>query len=162
MRLQVGVIGPGGEVDGQEMLIAGRVGRLLAERSVVVMTGGLDGVMAAAAEGAAGAGGVVVGVLPGVSHSGGSSDLTVALPTGLGQLRNGLLVGSCHAVISVGGSWGTLSEIAIAMRTGVPVVSIGGWQVSDASGTEQYLVRAADAEQAVDLALDQAARRISP
>jgi uncharacterized protein (TIGR00725 family) len=58
----------------------------------------------------------------------------VVLPTGLGELRNALLVRAADAVIAVGGSWGTLSEIALARRTGVPVVCLGGWQVRDAAG----------------------------
>jgi uncharacterized protein (TIGR00725 family) len=162
MRYSVGVVGPGAGADDEARRVAHDVGLLLAERGVVVVTGGLDGVMAAAAEGAQAAGGVVVGLLPGTAHSDGNVHLTVALPTGLGELRNGVVVSSSHALICVGGSWGTLSEVALAMRTGIPVVSIAGWHVTDAQGTEQPLLRATTAAQAVDLALQHAAERVSP
>ena len=83
--------------------------------------------MAAATEGAAAAGGVTVALQPGTERE--PSAATVVLPTGLGELRNGLLVRCADTVIAIGGSWGTLSEVALAMRTGVPVVAIGGWAV---------------------------------
>ncbi len=106
---------------------AREVGRLLAERGAVVLCGGGTGVMGAAAEGAAGAGGVTIGLLPGPDRSEAHPALTYALPTGLGELRNGLLVRAADVVVAVGGSWGTLSEIALAVRTGRPVVSLLGW-----------------------------------
>ena len=80
------------------------------------------------------AGGVVVGLLPGTDRSAANPYVTVAIPTGLGELRNALLVRSSDVVVSVGGSWGTLSEVALAVRTGVPVVAIGGWTLTTAEG----------------------------
>ena len=106
---------------------AREVGRLLARRGAVVLCGGGTGVMGAAAEGATEAGGVTIGLLPGHDRSQAHPALTYALPTGLGELRNGLLVRATDAVVAVGGSWGTLSEIALAVRTGHPVVSFLGW-----------------------------------
>lgn len=106
---------------------AHEVGRLVALAGAVVVTGGLGGVMAAASRGAVEAGGLTVGLLPGTDRHAGNPYLSVALPTGLGELRNGLIVRAADAVIAVGGSWGTLSEIALAVRTGVPVVILGGW-----------------------------------
>jgi hypothetical protein len=123
------------------MTAAREVGRLLAEAGAIVLTGGLGGVMAAATEGAAAAGGLTVALLPGTDRSG--SPATVVIPTGLGELRNGLLVRAADEVIAVGGSWGTLNEIAFAMRTGVPVVCLGGWDVRDAVG-EKVKLRSAD------------------
>lgn len=80
-------------------------------------------------------GGLVVGVLSGSERAEAHPDLTVAIATGLGQARNAVLVGSADAVIVIGGSWGTLSEIAHAMRRGtVPVIGLGGWRLSDAAG----------------------------
>jgi uncharacterized protein (TIGR00725 family) len=90
--------------------------------------------MAAVTRGAREAGGVVVGLLPGTDRHDGDPHLTVALATGLGELRNGLLVRAADVVVAVGGSWGTLSEVALAIRTGVPVVSVGGWTVATADG----------------------------
>ncbi|RSN40371.1 TIGR00725 family protein [Actinomadura sp. WAC 06369] len=114
---------------------ARELGRLLAARGAVVVCGGHGGVMAAVAAGARDAGGTVVGVLPGDDRTGADPHLTVALPTGLGQARNALIVNAADAVLAVGGSWGTLSEIALAVRRGrAPVVQLGGWRVHDEHG----------------------------
>lgn len=102
-------------------------GRLLAQRNVVVVCGGGTGVMAAVADGVASAGGTCLGILPGEDRSQAHRSLNVAIPTGLGELRNGLIVRSADGVLAIGGSWGTLSEIALAMRTNLPVVSLAGW-----------------------------------
>jgi uncharacterized protein (TIGR00725 family) len=150
----VAVIGPGGHVTDEETDSAVEVGRLLAERGAILVCGGLGGVMAAACEGASGRGGLTVGLLPGSSRADGNPYLSVVLPTGMRELRNGLIVSVSDAVISVGGSWGTLSEIALAMRTGKPTIVIGGWNVEDLRrGPPGDLVRAASAEEAVDWAL---------
>ena len=114
--------------------VAERLGRALAERGDVVLCGGGDGVMAAAARGATQAGGVVVGILPGNDRHAANPWVTIALATGLGELRNGLIVRAADAVVAVGGSWGTLSEVALATRTGVPVVSLDGWSPARAGG----------------------------
>jgi uncharacterized protein (TIGR00725 family) len=100
-------------------------GRLLAERGWLVLTGGLGGVMAAAAAGVDAAGGTAVAILPGVDRADASPGHAVVLPTGMGEMRNALLVRAADAVLAIGGSWGTLSEVALAARTGVPVVTIG-------------------------------------
>jgi uncharacterized protein (TIGR00725 family) len=90
--------------------------------------------MGAVTEGARAAGGTVVGVLSGADRTDAHPDLSASVATGMGQARNAVIVGSADAVIVVGGSWGTLSELAHAMRGGVPVVRLGGWQVHDAAG----------------------------
>jgi hypothetical protein len=91
--------------------------------------------MGAVTEGARSAGGMVVGVLSGGERAEAHPDLTAAIATGMGQARNAVLVGSADAVIVIGGSWGTLSELAHAMRRGaVPVVQLGGWRLRDADG----------------------------
>jgi uncharacterized protein (TIGR00725 family) len=124
----VAVVGPS-EASANELADAEALGRGLAERGHVVLCGGHGGVMEAVARGAAGAGGVVVGVLPGTDRAEANAHVSIAIPTGLGQLRNGLLVRSGDVVVSVGGSWGTLSEVAMAVRTGVPVVALRGWSL---------------------------------
>jgi uncharacterized protein (TIGR00725 family) len=151
--LYVAVVGPGDAATPAECRIAAEVGRRLAEAGVIVVTGGGPGVMAAAGEGAVEADGLVVGILPGDDRSAASGRLTVAIPTGLGELRNGLVVRSADAVIVVGGSWGTTSEVALAMRTGVPVVAIGAWRFVDAEGNELELPRADTAASAVTAAI---------
>ncbi|TQM69287.1 hypothetical protein FHX41_2979 [Actinomadura hallensis] len=132
--VQVAVCGPA-ECTEAEWDHAHETGRLLAGHGAVVVCGGLGGVMAAAAAGARSAGGVTVGILPAADRTAAGPDLTVVLPTGLGQARNNVIVNAADAVIAVGGSWGTLSEVALAMRRGtVPVVQIGGWHVHDRDG----------------------------
>lgn len=123
----VAVIGPGSGAAPDELEHAERLGELLALDGAIVVTGGMAGVMRAAARGAHRGGGISVGLLPGGERSSGSPSHTVLLPTGLGELRNGLVVRAADVVVAVGGSWGTLSEIALAVRTGVPVVTLGGW-----------------------------------
>ncbi|QKW36385.1 TIGR00725 family protein [Actinomadura sp. NAK00032] len=150
MAVQVAVCGPG-ECTEREWDLAYETGRLLAARGAVVVCGGLGGVMAAAAAGARAGGGITVGVLPAADRAAAGPDLTVAVPTGLGQARNSVVVNAADAVIAVGGSWGTLSEIALAMRAGrVPVVQLGGWRVHDGDGRPAGgIVHAADPAAAV-------------
>lgn len=136
----VAVVGPGESASADDIATAREVGRLLAGAGAIVLTGGRGGVMAAATEGANAAGGVTVALLPGTDRC--VSSATVVIPTGLGELRNGLLIRAADAVIAVGGSWGTLSEIALARRTGVPVVCLGGWHVRDAAGARLEMRRA--------------------
>lgn len=126
----VAVVGP--SVPGDPGLLdqASAAGRLLAGHGWVVVTGGLGGVMAAAAAGVAEAGGTAVALLPGSDRGAASPGHTVAIPTGLGEMRNALLVRSVDAVLALGGSWGTLSEVALAARTGVPVFSVAGWDLT--------------------------------
>lgn len=121
----VGVVGPGDGATAEQVGLARDVGRALGRRGSVVVTGGLDGVMAGAAQGCHEAGGVSVGLLPGRDRDAAGAHHTVVLPTGLGELRNGLLVRVSDVVLAVGSSWGTLSEVALACRTGVPVVLLG-------------------------------------
>ncbi len=155
--IYVAVVGPGTDVaTTADTGLARTVGGLLAERNAIVVCGGLGGVMAAACEGAADRGGLTVGFLPGSDRADGNPYLSVALATGMGELRNGLVVGVCDAVIAIGGSWGTLSEIALAMRAGKPTVLIGGWTVDDpVQGRAVGLHRVSSAEQAVTEAVQQ-------
>jgi uncharacterized protein (TIGR00725 family) len=142
----VAVIGPGDASD-EEAARAEAVGRLLGEAGAVVVCGGLGGVMEAAARGATGAGGTVVGLLPGSDRAAANPHVTVAITTGLGEMRNPLVVRAADAVVAVGGAYGTLSEIAFALRTGKPVVGLGTWVLDD-------VVDAPDPESAVALALE--------
>jgi uncharacterized protein (TIGR00725 family) len=150
----VAVCGPG-EAAAEEERLAEEVGRLLAERGAVVLCGGLGGVMAAAARGAAAAGGLCVGLLPGEDPEAAAPEVGLALPTGLGELRNGLLVRACAGVVAIGGAYGTLSEIAFALRLGRPVVGVRTWELRrDGSGVPDPGVRPAEsAAEAVDAVL---------
>jgi uncharacterized protein (TIGR00725 family) len=131
------------------------VGQLLAERGAVIICGGGRGVMAAVAAGARSKDGLVVGIRPNDSREGASPDLSVTIVTNLGEARNAVIVWSADAVIIIGGSWGTLSEAALAKRRGgVPVVSIGGWRLIDAQGnTVDGIENVNSPDDAVDQAL---------
>lgn len=146
----VAVVGPADAARESDLGHATDVGRLLAEAGAVVLTGGHHGVMRAAAAGATTAGGVAIGLLPGLDRGAGAPEHTYLLPTGLGELRNGLLVRAADAVVAVGCSWGTLSEIALARRTGVPLVLVDPWELPDDVGTV-----VADARAAVDAVIVQ-------
>jgi uncharacterized protein (TIGR00725 family) len=152
--MYVAVIGPGRDASADTVRDAYQVGRLLAERGCTVITGGLGGVMGEVARGCRDAGGQCVGLLAGADRDAGSEHLSIALPTGLGEMRNALLVRCADAVIAVGGSWGTLSELALAERTGVPCVSLGGWQVRDAGGNPVSTATASTPPEAVALLLE--------
>ena len=142
----VAVVGPGAEAREVDLERAREVGRLLAERGALVLTGGLGGVMAAAAEGAAAAGGTTVALLPGSDRAEAGAPHTVVLPTGLGELRNGLLVRAADAVVAVGCSWGTLSEVALARRTDVPLVLLDPWPLPEDVGPVVHDAAAAVAQ----------------
>jgi uncharacterized protein (TIGR00725 family) len=124
---------PGGAslLPAEVVAAAEEVGAELARQGAYLVCGGLGGVMEATCRGAARHGGQTIGLLPGRDRSAGNPHLSVILPTGLGELRNGLVVAVSDAVIAVGGSWGTLSEIALAVRTGKPTVVLGplSWQI---------------------------------
>jgi uncharacterized protein (TIGR00725 family) len=132
--MQVAVCGPN-SCTAAEAAWAGEVGALLAARGVTVICGGGDGVMAAVAAGARSQGGLVIGVRADDTRSGASPDLSAVLVTNMGQARNAIIVWSADAVIVIGGSWGTLSELALAKRRGsIPVVCLAGWRILDQSG----------------------------
>jgi uncharacterized protein (TIGR00725 family) len=105
------------------------VGRLLGAAGAVIVCGGRGGVMAAASRGAASAGGSVVGMLPGDDRSDANEWVSIAIPTGLGELRNGLIVRSVDAMVAVGGSYGTLSEVALGLQAGLKVFGLHTWDI---------------------------------
>jgi len=148
----VAVCGPSVATE-QEAAWAEEVGRRLAESGAVVVCGGLGGVMDAVARGAAAAGGMVIGILPGETRSGASLHLTVAIPTGLGEARNALIARSADAVIAIGGEWGTLSEIALARKMGKPVIGLATWELAKGAAPIEDVARAGTPDQAVALAL---------
>lgn len=158
MRLYIGVIGAG-ECDPEEERLAYEVGREIARRQAVLVCGGLGGVMAAASRGAAEAGGLVVGILPGVRREDGNPYLTVALPTGLGEARNALVVRASDAVIAVAGGYGTLSEIGLALKVGIPVVGLDTWEIRRRGNPDAGITVARDPAEAVEMALRRAAVR---
>jgi uncharacterized protein (TIGR00725 family) len=143
----VAVVGPG-EATPEEIATAEEVGHLLAERGAVLVCGGLGGVMEAACRGAKEGGGRTVGILPGSDRATANPHVDVAIATGLGEARNALVVRAADVLIAVGGAYGTLSEIALALKTGTPVVGIRSWELAG-----RPLMEARDAREAVELAL---------
>ncbi|MFE3230001.1 dethiobiotin synthetase [Nocardia sp. NPDC059228] len=151
--LQIAVCGPSTCTD-TESAAAREVGRLLAAAGATVLCGGGSGVMAAVAEGASGAGGLVLGIRPGTDRDAVCPGLSAAIYTNMGEARNAILVASADAVIVIGGSWGTLCELALANHRDIPVVSLRGWQVRDADGhAVDASIPALDPSHAVALAL---------
>jgi uncharacterized protein (TIGR00725 family) len=128
----VAVIGPGDE----PTVAAADVGRLIAERGAVLVCGGRGGAMEAACRGAKEAGGLTVGILPGSDRSEANPFVDVVLPTGLGEARNALVVGAADAVIAIGGGYGTLSEIALALKAGKRVIGLETWEIEGVVAAE--------------------------
>lgn len=142
----VAVVGAGGTVAAELLALAEAVGGELARRGAVVVTGGLGGVMEAVCRGARAAGGTTLGILPGTDRAEANAFVDVAVTTGMGELRNGLVVRCADALVAVGGEYGTLSEIALALKAGKPVAGLGTWQIDGVRA-------AADPREAVALVL---------
>ncbi len=146
-RPLIGVIGAGDPDPGLEAT-AERVGALVAASGCALVTGGLGGVMRAASKGARDAGGTTVGILPGTDPASANEFVDVALPTGLGEMRNLLVVRASTVLIAVGGGLGTLSEIALALKSGKTVIGLGTWDLAEG------VHAVSTPEEAVELALE--------
>jgi uncharacterized protein (TIGR00725 family) len=144
----VAVVGAGRATDEQELL-AEEVGRRLGQAGAVLVCGGRGGVMEAACRGAKAGGGTTVGILPGSDRAEANEFVDVAVATGLGEARNALVVRAADVVIAVAGEYGTLSEIALALKTGTPVVGLDTWDIDG-------IVTASGPAEAVGLALERA------
>jgi uncharacterized protein (TIGR00725 family) len=145
--IHVAVVGPG-EASEDQTVAAEQVGRLIAERGATLVCGGLGGVMEAACRGALAAGGATVGLLPGTDRAAANPFVELALPTGLGEGRNALVVRAADSVVAIGGGYGTLSEIALALRAGKPVIGLDTWDIDGvqvADGPEAAVIAAFDA-----------------
>lgn len=149
--LHIGVIGPG-ECSHETVLLAEEVGREIARCSALLICGGLGGVMAAAARGASEEGGTTLGILPGTLMEDANPHITIPIVTGLGHARNVLVVRSSHALIAIEGGYGTLSELAIALKVGIPVIGLHTWNVSS------KIIEATTPQEAVRLAMSAGAR----
>jgi uncharacterized protein (TIGR00725 family) len=124
----VAVVGSG-VATGELCEKAREVGRLVAERGGTLVCGGLSGVMEAAARGATEAGGTAIGILPDEDRRRANEHLTYSVPTGTGHARNLAVVCSGDVVIAIGGEYGTLSEIGLALKIGRPVVTLMSWDL---------------------------------
>lgn len=157
-RPRIGVVG---ERDAPNDLLeaAEEIGREIARRGGIIICGGMEGVMEAAARGAVGEGGTVVGILPGPTAEGGNAYVTIPIVTGMGEGRNVIIARTAEAVIAVGGAYGTLSEIAYALKLGVPVIGFHTWELRRTGLVIDPIRRAATALEAVDAAWAAAANR---
>jgi len=157
-RPHVAVVGSGAAGE-EELELATRVGSALAEGGAVVVCGGLGGVMAAAAAGAGRSGGTSIGIVPGPDRRQANQFVDVALATGMGEGRNMLVVRNADALVAVGGEFGTLSEVALALQAGIPVVGLGTWELSKGGRPVEAVLVAATPEEAAAMALREAGRR---
>jgi uncharacterized protein (TIGR00725 family) len=141
----VAVVGSG-EATAAQLALAEEVGAQLVDLGAAVVTGGLGGVMEAACRGAKSRLGLTIGLLPGLDRDEANGWVDVAIATGLGELRNGLVVRASDALVAIGGGAGTLSEIGFALKIGRPVVGLGTFAVDG-------VVQASSAAEAAALAL---------
>jgi len=149
----IAVIG-GGECSPQEAELAEEVGRELARQGVILICGGLGGIMAAACKGASSEGGVTIGILPGGSRQAANPYVQIPIVTNLGEARNVIVIKSAQAVIAIGGSYGTLSEIGHALRNGIPVIGLNTWSLSRNGQPDNSIIPAQDPTEAVRKALN--------
>jgi len=153
----VAVVGAGDAGD-DDLAVAEDLGRELALRGAVIVCGGLGGVMEAVCRGARAAGGRTLGILPGDDRRQANPYVEVAVATGLGEARNLLVVRTADSVVAVGGEFGTLSEIAFALRLGIPVVGISTWELAKEGRSVDAIVRVSTAAEAAAAALAAIAR----
>jgi uncharacterized protein (TIGR00725 family) len=152
VAVYVAVCGAGVATPDEEA-IAEEIGRRLAERGAVVVSGGMTGVMEASCRGAKASGGTTLGILPGTDRREANEFIDLAIPTGMGEMRNALIVRAADVLIAVSGEFGTLSEVALALNIGVPVVGLTTWELGK-SGERVEAFEAADSpEEAVTRAL---------
>ena len=149
----IAVIG-GGQSSPQEAQLAEEVGRELAKQGAILVCGGLGGVMEAACKGAQSEGGVTIGILPGESRQAANPYVQIPIVTGIGNARNVAVVKSAQAVIAIGGSYGTLSEIGHALRSGIPVIGLNTWSLSRNGQQDNSIILAQNAVGAVNKALN--------
>lgn len=147
-RPWVAVVGPGSGATPEQLALAEEVGAAVADAGAVLVCGGLGGVMEAACRGARSRRSLTVGLLPGEDPGAANGWVDLRIPTGLGEGRNALIVRCATGLVAVGGGWGTLSEIAFALRAGKPVAGLGTWELP-----EPGVVPATSAADAVQIAL---------
>lgn len=141
-----------------ESAIAEQIGRHVAQAGAIVVCGGLGGVMEAACRGARASGGLTVGILPGTDRGDANPYVQIAIPTGLGEARNAIVVRAADAVVAVAGEYGTLSEIALALKLGIPVVGVRTWRIAREGLSEDHYPVVDTGEEAAGLALRLAGR----
>jgi uncharacterized protein (TIGR00725 family) len=143
----------------EEAKLAENVGELLAQRGATIVCGGLGGVMEAVCRGAKSKGGLTVGILPGQDSSMANPWVDIPVVTGIGEARNIAVVKSAQTVIAIGGGYGTLSEIAYALKNNIPVIGLNTWSLSRNGEEDDSIIRFQSAAEAVDKVIFLAKRR---
>lgn len=156
--LRIAVLGPH-DANAAERKLGRSVGAAIARHGAILICGGLGGMMEAAAQGARDEGGRTIGILPGDDAKAANKHIEIPLPTGLGPIRNAVIVRASDAVIAIRGGYGTLSEIAFALRLRVPVVGLQTWSVAKDGQTDPGIHVAGNPEEAVELAVRLATAR---
>ena len=149
----IAVIG-GSQASASELKTAEHVGREIAKADAVLVCGGLGGVMEAACKGASQEGGLTIGILPGDNRLSANEFVKIPIVTGIGYARNLAVVKSAQAVIAIGGSYGTLSEIGHALQGGLPVIGLETWAVSRKGKEKCPIIEAKTPVEAVEKALE--------
>ncbi len=149
----IAVIG-GGQPSAREARLAEEVGHELARQDAILVCGGLGGVMEAACRGAQSKGGMTIGILPGESRRAANPSVQIPIVTGMGYARNLAVVKSAQAVIAIGGSYGTLSEIGHALQSGIPVIGLNTWSLSQNGKQDNSIIPAQNPAEAVNKALE--------
>ena len=149
----IAVIG-GRQPSPQEAKLAEEVGRELAKQGATLVCGGLGGVMESACKGATSEDGVTIGILPGDSRQAANPYVQIPIVTGIGYARNIAVVKSAQAVIAIGGSYGTLSEISHALQSGIPVIGLNTWSLSRNNEQDNSIIPAQNPAEAVNKALN--------
>ncbi len=149
----IAVIG-GSEPSAEEARLAEEIGRELARQGAILVCGGLGGVMEAACRGASSEGGLTIGILPGDSAKAANPYVQIPIVTSIGYARNVAVVKSAQAVIAIGGSYGTLSEIAHARQSDIPVIGLNTWALSRNGQEDNSIILAQNPTEAVNKALN--------
>ena len=151
-KRMVAVIG-GGQCSQEEARLAREIGRRLAQEDVILVCGGMGGVMEAACKGAREKGGVTIGILPGEIRAMANAYVQIPIVAGIGYARNVAVVKSAQAVIAIGGSYGTLSEIGHALQSNIPVIGLNTWALAKNGSEDGAIIVASSPDEAVHKAL---------
>jgi len=154
----IGVIGDS-SCPTEEAKLAESVGELLAQRGATIVCGGLGGVMEAVCRGAKSKGGLTIGILPGKNSSTANPWVDIPVVTGLGEARNVVVAKSAQAIIAIGGNYGTLSEIAYALKSSIPVIGLNTWSLARNGQEDDSIIKVQSATEAVDKAISLVKRR---
>jgi len=149
----IAVIG-GSQASRKEIKLAEEIGCELAKKGAILVCGGLGGIMEAACRGASSEGGITIGILPGENRREANSYVQIPIVTGMGYARNVAVVKSAQAVIAIGGSYGTLSELGHALQSGIPVIGLNTWSLSKNGKLNSSIIPAKNPAEAVEKALE--------